>query len=1032
MKLSDTAIRRPVLASMLSLGLVLFGAIAYTRLPVREFPDVDPPIISVRTSLRGANPRVMETSVTDVLEEELSTVPGLRTLTSTSSEQSSSITLEFTLDRPIEEAAQDVRDKVSRVRGRLPDDVEEPVVEKQDADAQPFMSLGMSGANYSMLQLSDIADRIVKTRLQTVQGVGRIQIYGERRYSMRVWLSARELSSRGLTVQDIEQAIRARNVEVPVGRIESQRREFTVRALGELRTPEEFSNLVVSSTGGQLVRLRDVASVELGPENDRSLLRVNGVAAVGLGIVRQSQANITEIADRVRHEIPAIQELLPPGIELAVSFDQSIFVKRSIKEAKETLLLAGTLVVIIIFLFLRNVRATIIPGLAIPASIVATFALLNLLGFSINTVTLLALILAIGIVVDDAIIVLENAYRHQEELGEDPETAATNGTREIAFAVIATTISLVAVFVPLTFLTGTAGRLFTEFAIAVAGSVVISGFVALTLTPMLCAKILRVPKQHGWLYRMLDRGFDGLAHGYARSLAWGARHRLVVVGTGVAAVVAAVLVFGSLKREFVPPEDRGQFQVTLTAPEGATLQYIDEYQRRVEAILLRDVPEINSLFSSVGGGGGGRGGSGRMFARLRDWDERERRVPAIIESIRPALASVPGVLAFANNPPAFGGFGQPVQFVVRNPDFEALAAGMDTLVSRARLIPGLINVDTDLRVNKPELTVSFDRDRAEDLGVPVRDIAGTLQTMLGGRPVSTFTLNNKLYDVIAQLAPSHRATPSDMSDLYVRGRGGELIKLDAVATVLEGIGPRQLNHYDRVRAATLQAALAPGFTLGEAIDSLRALADNVLPPGSSVVLAGESRELAESGSALFFAFLLALVVVFMVLASQFESLVHPFTVLLAVPLAVTGALVTLKLTGSTVNLYSQIGMILLIGLVTKNSILLVEYANQLKAKGMATAEAMLEAGRIRLRPILMTSVATIMSAAPVALGLGAGSMSRRPLGYAIVGGVFFSTLLTLYLVPIVYILFDAVRGRARQPAAAPAEVPAFADAQEAR
>ncbi len=1032
MKLSDTAIRRPVLASMLSLGLVLFGAIAYTRLPVREFPDVDPPIISVRTSLRGANPRVMETSVTDVLEEELSTVPGLRTLTSTSSEQSSSITLEFTLDRPIEEAAQDVRDKVSRVRGRLPDDVEEPVVEKQDADAQPFMSLGMSGANYSMLQLSDIADRIVKTRLQTVQGVGRIQIYGERRYSMRIWLSARELSSRGLTVQDIEQAIRARNVEVPVGRIESQRREFTVRALGELRTPEEFSNLVVSSAGGQLVKLRDVASVELGPENDRSLLRVNGAAAVGLGIVRQSQANITEIAARVRQEIPAIQELLPPGIDLAVSFDQSIFVRRSIKEAKETLLLAGALVVVIIFLFLRNVRATIIPGLAIPASIVATFALLNVLGFSINTVTLLALILAIGIVVDDAIIVLENAYRHQEELGEDPETAATNGTREIAFAVIATTISLVAVFVPLTFLTGTAGRLFSEFAIAVAGSVVISGFVALTLTPMLCAKILRVPKQHGWLYRMLDRGFDGLAHGYARSLGWGARHRLVVVGAGAAAVVAAVLVFGSLKREFVPPEDRGQFQVTLTAPEGATLQYIDEYQRRVETILLRDVPEINSLFSSVGGGGGGRGGSGRLFARLRDWDERERRVPAIIEAIRPALASVPGVLAFANNPPAFGGFGQPVQFVVRNPDFEALAAGMDTLVRRARQIPGLINVDTDLRVNKPELTVSFDRDRAEDLGIPVRDIAGTLQTMLGGRPVSTFTLNNKLYDVIAQLAPSHRATPSDMSDLYVRGRGGELIKLDAVATVLEGIGPRQLNHYDRVRAATLQGALAPGFTLGEAIDSLRALADNVLPPGSSVVLAGESRELEESGSALFFAFLLALVVVFMVLASQFESLVHPFTVLLAVPLAVTGALVTLKLTGSTLNLYSQIGMILLIGLVTKNSILLVEYANQLKAKGMAAVEAMLEAGRIRLRPILMTSVCTIMSAVPVALGLGAGSMSRRPLGYAIVGGVFFSTLLTLYLVPIVYILFDAVRGRARHSAAAPAEVPAFADAQEAR
>ena len=473
--------------------------------------------------------------------------------------------------------------------------------------------------------------------------------------------------------------------------------------------------------------------------------------------------------------------------------------------------------------------------------------------------------------------------------------------------------------------------------------------------------------------------------------------------------------------------------MTLTAPEGATLQYVNDYQRQVERILMRDVPELNSLFSSVGSGGG-RGGSGRMFVRLKDWDDRERNVPEIIEAVRPQLAAVPGVLAFANNPPAFGGFGQPVQFVVKNPDFDALAAGMDTLVARARLIRGLINVDTDLRVNKPELTVRFDRDRAEDLGVPVRDIASTLQTLLGGRPVSTFTLNNKLYDVIVQLSPEARATPSDMSGLYIRGRDGELIRLEAVAVVREGIGPRQLNHYDRVRAATLTASLAPGFTLGEAIDSLRALAAAVLPPGTSVALAGESRELAESGSALYFAFLLALAVVFMVLASQFESLVHPFTVLLAVPLAVTGALATLRLAGSTLNLYSQIGMILLIGLVTKNSILLVEYANQLKAKGMETVPAVLEAGRIRLRPILMTSVATIMSAIPIALGLGAGSMSRRPLGYAIVGGVFFSTTLTLFLVPIVYILFDALRARAPRPAAlpAPAGGPALADATEAR
>jgi multidrug efflux pump len=1026
MVLSDISIRRPVMASMLSAALVLFGAISYTRLQVREFPDVDAPIISVSTSLRGANPRVMETSVTDILEEELSTVPGLRTLTSTSGEASSNITLEFTLDRPIEEAAQDVRDKVARVRGRLPDDVEEPVVSKQDADANPFMSLALEAPNYNLLQLSDIADRIVRTRLQTAPGVGRIQIYGERRYAMRVWLSARELASRGLTVQDVAQAVAARNVEVPAGRIESRRREFTVRALGELRTPEEFNNVVVSSQAGQPVKLRDLARVELGPENDRSLIRINGRTGIGLGIVRQSQANITDVADAVRAEIPVVNELLPPGVTLSVAYDQSVFIKRSIKEAEETLVIAGLLVVIVIFLFLRNIRATIIPGLAIPASIIATFALLNALGYSINTVTLLALILAIGIVVDDAIIVLENAYRHQEELGEDPETAARTGTNEIAFAVIATTVSLVAVFVPLTFLSGTAGRLFTEFAIAVAGSVVISGFVALTLTPMLCAKILRVPKQHGRVFRMFDRAFDWIAAEYHRRLGWAVRHRGWVVAGGVGTLALAVLLFGSLKREFVPAEDRGMFSVSLVAPEGATVQYVDEYLRQIERIIQADVPEANTIFA-VASGGGGRGGSGRVMVRLKDWSERDRNVVEMIERLRPRLAGVAGVMASAGNPPAFGGYGQPVNFIVRHPDFDSLVAGMDTLIRRARQIPGLVNVDTDLRINKPELTVSFDRDRAEDLGVPIRDVAGTLQTMLGGRAISTFSLNNKLYDVMAQLAPEARATPSDMSDLYVRGREGQLVQLNAVADVREGIGPRSLYHFDRVRAAVLSANLAPGFTLGEALDTLHAVAGEVLPPGSSVMLGGESRELEESGSALYWAFALALVVVFMVLASQFESLIHPFTVLLAVPLAVTGALITLKLAGSTLNLYSQIGMILLIGLVTKNSILLVEYANQLKARGLETIDAMLEAGRIRLRPILMTSFATIMSAIPIALGLGAGSMSRRPLGYAIIGGVFFSTVLTLLLVPIVYILFDfavqRIRGGARAAVPAPASVP---------
>jgi multidrug efflux pump len=889
----------------------------------------------------------------------------------------------------------------------LPEDVEEPVVAKQDADAQPFFWLALSGENYDLLQLSDIGDRLVKNRLQSLPGVGQARIFGERRFSMRVWLSASELSARGLTVQDVQQAIRSRNIEVPAGRIESQRREFTVRSLGELKTPEEFGNLVVSNTNGILVKLKDLGRVELGAEDERSALRFKGTPSVAIGVIRQSKANIISVAEAIRAELPRIQASLPPGVAINTAFDESVFVSRSIQEAEETLLIAAGLVVVIIFLFLRNFRATIIPGLAIPTSIIAAFAIMYFLGFSINNFTLLALTLAIGIVVDDAIIVLENAYRHQEELHESPIDAATNGTREIGFAVLATTIALVAVFTPLAFLKGSTGRLFNEFGVAVAGAVIISGFVALTLTPMLCAKILRVPPRHGRLYRILEEGFNRLASGYSRSLAAALRHRLPIVIAALVVTASAALVFKSLKREFVPPEDRGWFFSFIIAPEGSSLAYTDEYQRRAEAIQSK-TKGINSFFSIVNLGDGVS--RGMIFTNLDDWSKRNRSVQDVISEVQAQYFGIPGVLAFANNPPAFG-WGSPVNFVIQHSDFDQLSKGNDTLLARARQIPGLLNVDSDLRVNKPQLTVSFDRDRAEDLGVPVADVATTLQVLLGGNKTSTFTRANKQYDVIVQLDPHARATPSDMTGLYVRGRGGELIKLEALANVQEGVGPRELNHFDRVRSATLTASLAPGFTLGEAIDSLTRIAKEVLPRGSSTALAGESRELKESGSALYFAFLLALVVVFMVLASQFESLMHPFTVLLAVPLAVTGALFTLKLAGSTLNVYSQIGMILLIGLVTKNSILLVEYINQLKERGMSTIEAAQEAGRIRLRPILMTSVATVMGALPIALGLGAGSLSRRPLGYAIVGGLLFSTLLTLYVVPAVYVIFDGLLAR---------------------
>ncbi|MFN2570393.1 MAG: efflux RND transporter permease subunit, partial [Gemmatimonadales bacterium] len=913
MKLSDISIRRPVLASMMSAALVLFGVIGYRLLSVREFPDIDPPVVSVSTTLPGANPRVVESAVTDILEEELSTIPGLRTLTSSSAEQVSNITLEFQLSRDVDDAAQDVRDKVSRARGRLPEDILEPVVAKQEADAFPFYFLALRAQNYDLLQLSDIGDRIVKTRLQSLPGVGQVLIFGERRLSMRVWLSAAQMSARGLTVQDVENAIASRNVEIPAGRIESVRREFTVRSLGELKTPAEFADLTVANQNGRLVKLKDIARVELGPEDERVALRYNTVPAVAVGVVRQSKANLIQVATAIRNALPSVQAALPPGVELIPAFDQSVFVTRSITEAQETLIIAAILVILIIFVFLRSLRATIIPGLAIPTSIITTFAVMYFLGFSINNLTLLALILAIGIVVDDAIIVLENAYRHQEELGEDPETAAINGTREIAFAVIATTISLVAVFTPLAFLQGNTGRLFNEFGIAVAGAVVISGFVALTLTPMLSAKILRVTKRHGRMYQAFENGFNALAERYGRVLRWTLGHRLIVGAAAVLTIVVAGILFMTLKREFIPAEDRGYFITVIIAPEGASLQYTDEYQRRIEAVLSK-TQDIEGFFSIVGFRGVN---SGIIFTRLKDWSDRKRTVQDIIAEVQPQFFMVPGIFAFAANPPAIGGgFGGQVQYVVQNPDFDKLQAAMGAFYGRVSQLKGLQNAQIDLKVNKPELTVSFDRDRAEDLGVPVRDVAATLQTLLGGRQVSTFTQNNKLYYVIARLSPQERATPTDMTGIYVRGRNGQLVQLSAIATVAEGVGPQSLLHYNRVRSFTLSASLAPGFTLGEALNSLNVVAAQVLPSGSTTALAGELREFSESGSSLIFVFILALVVVYMVLASQFESLMHPFTVLLAVPLAVTGALLMLLVARSTINLYSQIGMILLIGLVT--------------------------------------------------------------------------------------------------------------------
>ncbi|HEX6251023.1 MAG TPA: efflux RND transporter permease subunit [Gemmatimonadaceae bacterium] len=1006
MKFARVFIHRPVLASMLSLGMVLVGVIGYTRLPVREFPDADPPVVSVNTFLPGANPQVIESSVTDVLEEELSSLEGLRTMTSASQEQVSTIRLEFTLDRPIEAAAQDVRDKVSRIRGRLPQDIDEPVVAKQEADAFPIMFLALTSDTYTLMELSDIADRTIKPRLQTIPGVSGAPIFGERRFSMRVWLSPAELAARGLTSQDVENAIRTRSVELPAGRIESDRREFSVRYLGELRTPTEFAEMTVAGSSGALVKLGDVARVEPGPANDRSVTRFSQQPSVFLGVVRQSKANVIEVAEGVHRELPAVQAALPPGVNLTVAFDGSVFIKRSISEARETLVITAVLVIAVIFVFLGTLRATFIPAIAIPVSIIATFAILNGFGYSINTLTLLGLILAIGIVVDDAIIVLENAYRHQEELGKDPQTAATDGTHEITTAVIATTLALVAVFSPLLFLTGTIGRLFNEFGATIAGSVIVSSIVALTLTPVLSAKILRVRAREARFHEFTGRQLNRLSAAYERLLGRGLKRPGLVIAGGAVLSLAAIGFYSVLEREFVPPEDRGFFFTFIVAPEGATVAYTDGYMKQIEEIVHR-TEDVHSTFAVVGFGGPPN--RGVVGTRLTDWKERDRSAQDVIGEVQPQFFGVPGIFAFATNPPAFGGFSSPVQFVVQNRDFEALVNGMDSLTARARAIPGLLNVDTDLRVTRPELVVSMDRDRAEDLGVPARDIATTLQTLLGGREVTRFTSDNKLYDVVLRLDPQDRTTPSDISGLQVRGRDGMLVPLDAVASVTERVGPRQLNHYDRVRSFTLSASLAPGFTLGQALDSLNAAAATTLPAGSTIELSGESREFRDSGGALYFAFALSLIFVFMVLAAQYESLLHPFTVLLAVPLAVTGALAALWVAGSTLNVYSQVGMILLIGLVSKNSILLVTYANDLRARGRDAISAMREAGRIRLRPILMTSVATIFGVLPIALGFGAGASSRRPLGYAIIGGMTVSTVITLFLVPAVFVMFERLR-----------------------
>ena len=1006
MKLSEIAIQRPVFATVMSLAIVLLGYISFTRLPVREYPETDPPIVSVTTLYRGASPNVVETEITDVLEEQFSTIESVKSITSSSREQGSVITIEFELHRDVDESANDVRDRVSRIRGQLPREAEDPIVAKVDVNAQPIMWLALSSESHSGLELSDYADRILKERLQRLPGVGSIFLGGERRYAMRIWLDPLRMAARGITVQDVEQAVRSENAEIPGGRVEGDGREFAVRTRGELDTPEGFGAIIVLRRGDEIVRLDEIAEVEVGPEDERTKARFNGNPTVGLGIVKQKQASTLDVAAAVRGSLPELGQLLPAGMRIDLAFDSSSFIQDSVDEVGKTILIALCLVVLVVFVFLKSLRATIIPVVAIPISIIGSFTVAFALGFTINILTLLALVLSIGLVVDDAIVVLENVFRHLE-MGKSRRRAALDGTREIGFAVIATSVALVAVFIPVAFLTGAVGRLFREFGITLAVAVAISSFVALTLTPVLCSRILRqkeTDRSQRWTERSFDAFFTWLGDTYAATLRWSLRFKPLVFGGGLLLVAVSVWLFGRLPEELVPTEDRGTAFGIVLAPEGATLDYTDRYMRQIEDVLL-PLPERRGLFTAtgLGFGGPGRVTNGFVFLNLKPKAERERSQQELVAQMFPRLLGVPGVLAFLINPPSLGSSfsSSDVQFVLQADSYEELGEAVGIMMAKAGELGYLLNLDSDLRLNKPELQIRIDRERASGLGLSVTDIGTTLETMLGGRVVGNFKRGAKQYDVIAQMRPDGRATPDVIGQTWLRTPGG-LVQLSNVVQVEETVAPKELNHFNRVRSASITANLAPGVGLGQALDDLDRIWKNELPPTVKRDLGGQSREFRDSKGTLYFMFVLAILFIFLVLSAQFESFIDPMTILLSVPLAVFGALVSLWLFDQTLNIFSRIGLIMLIGLVTKNAILIVEFANQLRARGLEIAEAVVQAAGIRLRPILMTSFSTVFGILPIAIGMGAGAESRRPLGIVVVGGVLFSTFLTLLLVPVVY------------------------------
>lgn len=1002
--LSITSINRPVLAIVMSLVIILFGVIGFMFLGVREFPSVDPPVVTVSTTYVGANSSVIESQITEPLEEAVNGVPGVRTITSVSREGRSNITVEFELGVDLEAAANDVRDKVSGATNRLPPDVDPPRVEKADADSSPIIFLTVVSSKRNLLELSRIAELYFKERIQTIPGISSVQVWGERRYSMRMWMDPIKLASLKLAPSDVLQAVNRENVELPSGRVEGSNTELTVRTMGRLTTEEDFNNLIIKEDGDKIVRFSDVGRAELGAENDRSILRRDGVPGCAIAIVAQPGANNIDISERLYKKLAQIQHDLPADVKYVMSYDSTEYIRASISEVEETIIIAFCLVLAIIFLFLRDWRTTLIPVATIPISLIGAFFVMYLLGFTINVLTLLGIVLAIGLVVDDAIVVLENIYVKIEE-GEDPTEAAKKGSTEIYFAVISTTVSVVAVFLPVIFLQGLTGRLFREFGLVVASSVAISAFVSLTLTPMMSAKILKRRAVQPWLYRVTEPFFEGLTKAYSNSLAGFMKHRwlafVVIIASGGLIYLMGILV----PSELAPMEDRSEFRLQAQAMEGATFEYTDKYVQELNNFIREEVPETFGYLSVTAPGFGGAGAnSGFVRVMLKSPGERTRTQQEIVDDVTKRARKYSGVRTFVSQAQTIGDRrgGFPVQFVIQAAEIDKLKEVLPEFITKANASPKFSFVDLDLKFNKPEINISIDRDKARNLGVNVFDIAQTLQLGLSGSRFGNFIMDGKQYQIIGQVERTDRNEPLDLKTLYVKNKRGELIQLDNLVTFEELSSPPQLYRFNRYSSAKVSAQLANGVSLGEGIKEMERIGEEVLNESYTTSLDGASREFSESSSSIYIAFAIALTIIYLILAGQFESFKDPLIIMFTVPLALAGALISLWYFNQTLNIFSQIGIIMLIGLVTKNGILIVEFANQRKEQGKKLLEAVTEAAESRFRPILMTSMSTILGILPIALALGAGSESRVSMGIAVIGGMAFATILTLYVIPAIY------------------------------